>query len=248
VALAAGAAGPGGTVGAQGQAATVTGRIIDKTTRTPIMGADVILALDGRKVSTDSLGRFTLPVSSAGQARLIIRAAGFPVGTFDLTIELGDRLEPLIQLDSTAAAAAGDPQALPTVSVTTPMSRGPRYADFERRLKTGRGQYFTRETLARGGMSTLLDALRTARGVQVECGGGAGCFARMTRAPMQCKPDYWVDDRLDNIFGPRTPIQDIEALEVYAGAADVPGEYAGRTAGCGVIVIWTRSGPPRRRP
>lgn len=238
-----------GVAHAQSPAATILGRVLDKSTRAPVPGADVILALDGRKVTTDSLGRFTMPVATPGPARLVIRAMGFPVGTFDLTVVLGDRLEPLIQLDSTAAAAAGnDPQALPTVSVTTPMSRGPRYADFERRMKTGRGQYATREDLARGGMSTLLDALRTMRGVQVECGGGGGCFAHMSRAPMRCLPDYWVDDRLDNMFGSRTPILDIEALEVYTGAADVPGEYAGRNAGCGVIVIWTRSGPPRRRP
>ena len=70
---------------------------------------------------------------------------------------------------------------------------------------------------------------------------------RMVRAPMQCLPEYVVDDNVDNSFGPGIPVRDIEALEIYTGPADVPGEYAGRNAGCGVIVIWTRSGPPRRK-
>ena len=83
--------------------------------------------------------------------------------------------------------------------------------------------------------------------MNVECSGGAqGCQIRMVRAPMRCLPEYIVDDNVDNTFGPTVPVRDIEGLEVYTGAADVPGEYAGRNAGCGVIVIWTRSGPPRR--
>jgi hypothetical protein len=65
---------------------------------------------------------------------------------------------------------------------------------------------------------------------------------------MHCRPDYVVDERVDNYFGPTVPIRDIEALEVYTGASDVAGEFAGRNAGCGVIVIWTKSGPSRRKP
>ena len=120
---------------------------------------------------------------------------------------------------------------------------GRRFADFERRRKTGRGHYLTRDDIRRSGASSLQDAVRSLRGVPMECGGGAGCFVRMVRAPMQCNPDYVVDTRVDNSFGPLTPIRDIEAIEVYTGPSDVPGEFAGRSAGCGVIVIWTGSGP-----
>jgi hypothetical protein len=143
---------------------------------------------------------------------------------------------------------ATKPQPLPSVPVTAPASRGPRYADFERRQKTGRGQYLTADQIKRGGMSSLHEALRSLRGVNVECGGGGGCFVHMARAPMRCLPEWIIDDRVDNFFGPRTPLQDVEAVEVYSGPSDVPGEFAGRNAGCGVIVIWTKSGPPRRKP
>ena len=124
---------------------------------------------------------------------------------------------------------------------------GPRFANFERRRKTGAGQYVVREDIERGGYSTLQDVARGMRGVTVECGGGRGCYIRMVRAPMRCLPEYVIDDNVDNIFGPTMPVRDIEAMEVYTGPADVPGEYAGRNAGCGVIVIWTRSGPIRRK-
>ena len=69
----------------------------------------------------------------------------------------------------------------------------------------------------------------------------------MARAPMRCMPEFIVDDQVMNDFGPVTPIRDIIALELYTGPAEVPGEYAGRNAGCGVVVIWTRSGPTRIR-
>ena len=113
---------------------------------------------------------------------------------------------------------------------------------------TGQGQYLTREQIDKAGYYNLQDAMRNLRGVEVHCGGGSGCFIQMSRAPMACKPEYVVDERVDPNFGPGTPIKDIEGLEVYTGASDVPGEFAGRNAGCGVIVIWTKAGPPRKKP
>jgi hypothetical protein len=82
------------------------------------------------------------------------------------------------------------------------------------------------------------------RGVSALCGSGAGCKIQMARARRNCEPEYVVDGRAENMFGAVTPIRDIVALEVYTGPSDVPGEFAGATAGCGVIVIWTRTGPP----
>ena len=38
---------------------------------------------------------------------------------------------------------------------------------------------------------------------------------------------------------------DIEGIEVYTGASDVPGEFAGSNSACGTVVIWTKSAPPR---
>ncbi|MFN5598688.1 MAG: hypothetical protein ACK5AK_04820, partial [Gemmatimonas sp.] len=94
---------------------------------------------------------------------------------------------------------------------------------------------------------TLQDAMRSMRGVRFSCAGGT-CRAQMVRAPLGCSPEYIVDERVDNAFGPTIPIRDIVGLEVYSGASDVPGEFAGRNSGCGVIVIWTTAGrEPRRK-
>jgi hypothetical protein len=39
-----------------------------------------------------------------------------------------------------------------------------------------------------------------------------------------------------NLFG-------LDAVEVYRSAAEVPVEYGGSNAGCGVILLWSRRGP-----
>ena len=36
------------------------------------------------------------------------------------------------------------------------------------------------------------------------------------------------------------PAMDIEAVEVYRGAASVPPEFSGPDAMCGALVVWTR--------
>lgn len=233
---------------AQDRAAGVKGIVVDKATRKPVVGAQVVLG-GSSPVLTDSLGRFTMTGLAVGDIRLVVRAEGFPITNFDLTLQPGVSAEPVIQLDG-SGKTSGDAQALPKVAVTTTPSLGPRYADFERRLKTGRGQYLTADEIYKGHYGTLQEAVRMMRGVEFSCGGGAGCYVRMARAPMECLPEYIIDDRVDNMFGPNTPIRDIQGIEVYNGPTDVPGEYAGRNAGCGVIVIWTKSGPTQapRKP
>lgn len=234
----------GAPAAAQGGAAGVKGLVIDKTTRKPLAAARIVQG-GSSAVTTDSLGRFAITGLAPGDVRLVVRAEGFPITNFDLTLQPGENVEPIIQLDSSGGRSAGA-QALPKVDVTTTPSLGPRYADFERRVKTGRGQYLTADDIYKGHYGTLQEAVRMMRGVEFSCGGGAGCYVRMARAPMECLPEYIIDDRVDNMFGPNTPIRDIQGIEVYNGPTDVPGEYAGRNAGCGVIVIWTKSGPPQK--
>jgi hypothetical protein len=228
------------------QQGTIRGRVVDKSSNVGLPRVDIVLLGDNRQITTDSIGRYVFVALPAGSVRLLVRAPSFPATHVVIQLSVGQDLEHTIVLDSTAAGRAA--QMLPAVAVTAPASVDRRLIDFERRRRTGRGHYLTRDEIERSGAYSLQDAVRPLRGVTVECGGGMGCFVRMVRAPMRCQPDYVVDRRVDNQFGPSTPVRDIEALEVYTGPSDVPGEFAGRTAGCGVIVVWTRAGPPARTP
>ena len=232
---------------AQKTNAHLAGTVVDHTSGAVISNADIVQLGIGRRVATDSLGNFQLADIAPGILRLMVRVAGFPTKVVVLALASGESMSRVIELDSTAAGRA-IPQRLPAEAVVAASPPAPRYVDFERRRLNGRGQYLVREDLERGGYSTLQDAMRGLRGVNVDCGGGSGCTIRMARAPMRCTPEYIVDERADNFFGPNTPIRDLEGIEVYTGPSEVPGEFAGRNAGCGVIVIWTRSGPKRPKP
>jgi hypothetical protein len=232
-------------VPAAAQQGSIRGKVVDRSSNAPLSRVELVFLGDNRSVVTDSVGRYVFVALPAGAVQLLIRAPSFPATQIIVALAAGEDLERTIVLDSTAASREAA-QPLPAMVVAAEPVE-PRLVDFERRRRLGRGHYLTRAELERSGANSIQDAVRPLRGVALDCGGGSGCNIRMVRAPMRCYPDYIVDKRIDNEFGPSTPIRDVEAMEVYTGPSDVPGEFAGRSAGCGVVVIWTRSGPPRRR-
>lgn len=63
-----------------------------------------------------------------------------------------------------------------------------------------------------------------------------------------CLPVVYIDGTLA-VYGTRNDINSlvnpnqIEAVELYSSAANIPAQYNGSNAACGVILIWTRSEP-----
>ena len=229
---------------AQRGSARMMGTIIDASSRLAVSGADIV-HVGGRAVISDSLGHFVFAELPTGIVRFVVRSPGFPVLRVAVALTPDEVMSKVIELDSSSAGRVT--QSLPGVAITAPRPPMPRFVDFERRRLTGRGQYLVREEIEKSGVGSLQEAMRGLRGVNIDCGGGKGCVIRMARAPMRCHPEYIVDERVDNTYGPTTAIRDIEGIEVYTGPSDVPGEFAGRTAGCGVVVVWTRVGPSRSR-
>jgi carboxypeptidase family protein len=232
--------------GAQ-QIATLRGVVADRSSGKAIAAARILVPASSRSVTADESGHYSISLPE-GANRLVVRAFGFPQLQLDVEIVAGVITDRRIELDSTAAGQLSAAQPLPTMSVTAAANPANyRLTDFERRRQLGRGQYMTEAEIAKSGAYNVADAVKNMRGVIYECGGGSGCYVRMARAPMRCLPEFIVDGQVMNDFGPVTPIRDIIGLEVYTGPTEVPGEYAGRYAGCGVVVIWTRSGPPKKR-
>ncbi len=226
------------------------GTVIDAITLQPIPGARLASSSFSQIAVSDSAGRFDIPGIPAGLVRFHVTASGYPRVSFTLAFASGEEMERQLELDSSSVAPAERAQALPQVTVEAAPEAPTWLRDFERRRSTGRGQYLTRDQIESTGGGRLSDVVQNLRGVTLECGGGGGsCRIRMTRAPMQCYPEYYVDGLLNNSWGPVVPLRDLEAIEIYTGPSDTPGEFAGRNSGCGTIVIWTRSGPrAQRRP
>jgi len=229
------------------QSATFTGRVLDATTNAPIASATVAVTTTGASVRTDSVGRFRIEGLRVGIHRFLVSATGYSRGSLTLAFAAKEVMERDLELERLGAASADSgAQVLAAVPVTAEPTLGRRFADFERRRATGRGQYLTKAEIEDRQVMTLQDAMRTMRGIRYSCAGGS-CTVQMARAPLGCSPEYIVDERVDNSFGPTIPIRDIIGVEVYNGPGDVPGEFAGTNAGCGVVVIWTSSGREARR-
>jgi hypothetical protein len=231
------------------RAARFFGTIVDVATQQPIVGARIASTSFSAVVVTDSSGRFDVPAVPPGLVRFHVTATGFPRASFTLAFAAGEEMERTLELDSASVPAEPGARPLPQMTIEAAPEEPVWLRDFERRRATGRGQYLTREMIESRGGARLSDVVQTMRGVTLDCGGGGGvCRIRMTRAPMQCYPEYFVDGLLNNSWGPLVPIRDMQALEIYSGPSDTPGEFSGRNSGCGTIVIWTRAGPPPPRP
>ncbi len=226
------------TAGALAQAA-LRGRVIDSEMGTPLAGATVQVGKGGPVVRTDSAGGFLAQNVTPGVTAIEVRQIGFEPGTFDIRIPASGIVEGVFPLDFNGFE-------LPAVVVEArAVALMPRYTDFERRRQRKMGAYLRWDELKKQGAGSIGDALRTVRGVRMECDQQRfECYAHMARTP-QCEPTWYVDGVEVHSFHENTPINDVYGIEVYRGAGEVPAEFAGSNAACGVIVVWTKSKPYR---
>jgi hypothetical protein len=220
-------------------AQTLRGRVIDSEFGHPLIGATVRVRRGTLPLTTDSMGRFEAPGLPAGESMVTIEALGYASNVFTVYVPAAGAVDQDFALDFTG-------HRLPELVVRGRAERlAPRYADFELRRQRKLGAYLRWDDLSRGGYSSVGDALRTIRGVRIQCNQQQfECHAVMARTP-QCQPTWFIDGVEVRSFHENTPIRDIYGIEIYRGAGEVPGEFAGSNAACGVIVMWTKSRPYR---
>jgi hypothetical protein len=220
-------------------AQTLRGRVLDSEMGHPVGGATVRIRGARTAATTDTLGWFEAADLPASDVEVTIEALGYARGTFRVTIPPSGTLDQDFALDFTG-------YRLPEVVVRGRAEQlAVRYRDFELRRQRNLGAYFRWDDLLKKGSNTVGDALRTVRGVRIHCDQDSfECYAVMARTP-QCAPVWWIDGVEARSFHENTPIRDIYGIEVYRGPGEVPGEFGGSNAACGVIVIWTKSRPYR---
>lgn len=217
--------------------ATLRGRVIDSELGTPVPDATVRVQGRAAALTTDSLGVFEAPGLPAGPIEIHIQVIGYAPEDFVLNLPATGVVAGDFIMNFTGVN-------LPEVVVEARAEQlMPRYTDFERRRERDLGAFLRWDELKERGFSSVGDALRTVRGVRIRCVQEAfECYAVMVRTP-NCQPTWFIDGVEVHSFHENTPIRDVYGIEVYRGAGEIPAEFAGSNAACGVIAIWTKSRP-----
>jgi hypothetical protein len=248
LAFALGAMLPGGTAAQAGPPSSpnaptlrgsISGQVIDEASRAPVGGASILFLGTKHQTATDSGGRFSLGGLGSGTYLLQVRAIGYSATSWVLRLGEGEAVDYLLEV-------APLQTELDPVNVVAP----PGYADrrleaFEERRRRREGVFFTAEEISASHASTLLDMLRGIPGVRLSCRSQA-CVVQMTRGAKAtgCTADWVVDGIPASLSGsPHIPIVGLIGIEIYRSASEAPPEFLKPDSQCGVIVIWTKSGP-----
>jgi hypothetical protein len=221
--------------------ARLRGRVIDSEMGNPLIGARIWISKDttGPHLSSDSTGFFASDAPGGRMADVRISLLGYEGRTFQVFLPDSGEVYRQFALDFNGFM-------LPEVVVQARAELlQPRYIDFERRRLRKLGAFFRWDDLKKSSYSSVGDALRTVRGVRIQCDQSRfECYAVMARTP-NCQPTWYIDGNEVHSFHENTPIRDIYGIEVYRGTGEIPAEFGGSNAACGVIVMWTKSRPYR---
>ncbi|HEU5170231.1 MAG TPA: carboxypeptidase regulatory-like domain-containing protein [Gemmatimonadales bacterium] len=233
--------------------AALTGRL-EGTVKTidgePIADARVFVRGSRSVARTTASGAFSLTGLPLGTQVVEVAAIGYAGGRQAVDLRPG----PPARAELVVAKGV---QTLPTLEVVGKLGAGSDVSTFLQRARRGQGHFITEEDIERRGAIQFEDILRTVPGVQVvPVGQGYRVFSSRGAVNMQgdCPMTYFVDGAyfpFDATSAEPFPVAPIEilAMEVYAGAAQVPAEFQRLANSCGAIAIWTKrggSGPPRR--
>lgn len=221
------------------QPGELVGRIFDGTTRRPIVGADVVLEEQGKRTVTNKHGYFSFGALPWGVYTLKVSNLGY--GERTLGVRVAGDLTQIAEI-----ALSGEALELEGLNVT--VQRRAALLDIDgliRRMSVGFGTVLTRDVMERRPNARVSDLLREVPGIEVNTRGWQTSILVRGRS---CAPNVFVDgfprmwdpsEGLDFLLG-----NEIEAVEVYKGWAEIPGEFVmpGQIKPCMAVAIWTRRG------
>jgi hypothetical protein len=231
----------------EAEASAIVGTVREWETGQPLAGSNVRLRGADRSVTTDVEGRFVFPDVPYGVYVVEVDHLGYSTAREAFYLNGGSTAN--VEVALSVEAIEIDP-------IVVTVDRGNQIfgdlADFERRMSRGLGIFLTAPELERQGVgpgTPLYVALRGLPSVRIQTRGLSGYSINLrsafTLSEGTCEPVLYVDGmryQLDPDLGWGEPIGAIQAIEIYRGAAEVPGEFSGSDASCGVVVVWTKRG------
>jgi hypothetical protein len=220
--------------------ATLTGQVRDSAGHA-VPAVEIRLRGTSAITITNDSGGFRLSGLTPGAATVAVRRLGFLPTSVELKLRPGESDSLVIALTPVAVTLAGirvqdgpDPRALIT------------RAGFWDRRSNGFGHFVTRAEILSSAPHDFVDVVRMMPGLQAVHRDGRPVlqFGRNLGVGRPCPPQYFVDGmRIENGSPDEFLPDDVEGVELYAGPASTPPQFAPRfnSHTCGAIVIWTRT-------
>ena len=231
-----------------------TGRLIgevrDALTKDPVAAAAVSLLGGTETAETNRRGRFILSGVPIGVHELSVRHLGYAPLSHAVAVLRGITTEVEVGLVPEPVEMA------PLVATATRSRRLETKGFYERKywgeLVSG-GTFLTAADIERRNPVNISQMVADEPGIRLECGirrdscniinaRGASAFV-----PGGCEMSIYLDGaRLRTAGGRRGTLDEfvrpveIAGMEIYRGAASLPGEFSGSDSGCGVVAIWTK--------
>lgn len=239
----------------------IRGRVVDAATGEGVAEATVAALASGTRaaarVRTGADGTFDLPLRRPGEFTVRVERTGYqPVTSRPLAISPAESVQVSVKISPSAVAL--DPL---TIVARRGASRNPLLepTGFYAREGRGVGRFYRRDFIEQRINRPLAGILDEVPGISIrrdlngvdyvtfDRAQASGAFQRAARnQPDRCSPVFYLDGNRVAV-GPRmltandlVTAAEIEAIEVYSGAAQLPPEFNGSDSACGVIVIWTR--------
>lgn len=222
------------------QRQVVSGKVLDATSGDPIEAMDVLVrdvrGEEAGRTLSDRDGRFFVIVETAGLYRLAVARLGYDsTATANVAVAPGQDL--YLELRVQPAAVGLDPIRV-SAPRTIPYLEG---TGFYGRMRRGQGAYFSPRDLQRIPGAFPSQFLRRVAGVSVLHDGSIRIRGITGFMGGPCSPTIVLDGMIlrDTSLDDAVPMNWIDAIEVYKGAATVPAQW--RDVGvCGVIAVWTK--------
>lgn len=223
----------------------VTGRLLDSTTREPIVLGTVALldttmtVLD--QTFTTEAGSFTLTAPRPGAYFVLASRVGY-LRAVDGILELGEGGS--ISVDFFLRP---QPLLLDSLVVEARRQRTVRHLQdqgFHERMKAGFGHFITPEKIERRPPFDGADLLRGVPGVRATRGMLGTTVRYLGGRGGTCTPTLYIDgvraqaETLEEVVS----VDDIAAVELYTRASSTPLEWGGVNGSCGALLVWTKHG------
>lgn len=230
----------------------VEGKIVDPM-GAALADAEVVWQAGPRSVLSRADGSFSLVVPVRSEVVVLVRRPGYNAQALRMNLSAG-------VWRGTIVLQPGSFR-LPDVVVDAKNAKPAEYAgtskydDFFRRKRVGLGTFISREDIEKSNAFHTIEILRMVPGVRTSIKGnpalGAVYFTRCSPRDPDYNVTVWIDGlrqfpdggkaaspeavgEMISRIGPTN----IEMIEIFRGAAQIPGEY--HTDGCAVVAIWTR--------